>query len=85
MEIEMISEKNFNMERQLTLTGRGPYDETLLEENILNEKIRDEIIGFHGLQPFKKNHTNFLDTILLKPISGELSVDTIKITNEQGD
>ena len=41
------------LERAELLLAKAKDDETLLEEIIFNEKIRDEIIGFHAQQAAK--------------------------------
>jgi HEPN domain-containing protein len=41
-------------ERTELLLAKAKDDETLLEEIISNEKIRDEIIGFHAQQAAEK-------------------------------
>ncbi|MDP2766575.1 MAG: hypothetical protein Q8O41_03865 [Candidatus Methanoperedens sp.] len=47
------------LERAELLLAKSKDDETLLEEIISNEKVRDEIIGFHAQQAAekKKNHS----------------------------
>ena len=42
------------LERAELLLAKAKDDETLLEEIIFNEKIRDEIIGFHAQQAAEK-------------------------------
>lgn len=42
------------LERAELLLAKARDDETLLEEIISNEKIRDEIIGFHAQQSSEK-------------------------------
>lgn len=42
------------LERAKLLLAKAKDDETLLEEIISNEKIRDEIIGFHAQQASEK-------------------------------
>jgi HEPN domain-containing protein len=42
------------LERAELLLAKSKDDETLLEEIISNEKVRDEIIGFHAQQAAEK-------------------------------
>jgi hypothetical protein len=42
------------LERAELLLAKAKDDETLLEEIIFNEKVRDEIIGFHVSKPLKR-------------------------------
>jgi HEPN domain-containing protein len=42
------------LERAELLLAKAKDDETLLEEIISNEKVRDEIIGFHAQQAAEK-------------------------------
>jgi HEPN domain-containing protein len=42
------------LERAELLLAKARDDETLLEEIISNEKIRDEIMGFHAQQSSEK-------------------------------
>jgi len=42
------------LERAELLLAKAKDDETLLEEIIFNEKVRDEIIGFHAQQAAEK-------------------------------
>ena len=42
------------LERAELLFAKAKDDETLLEEIIFNEKVRDEIIGFHAQQAAEK-------------------------------
>ena len=43
-----------SLERAELLLAKAKDDETLLEEIILNEKVKDEIIGFHAQQASEK-------------------------------
>jgi HEPN domain-containing protein len=55
--MKLLSKGRWSMElneRAKLLLAKAKDDETLLDEIILNEKIRDEIIGFHARQAAEK-------------------------------
>jgi HEPN domain-containing protein len=77
------------LERAELLLAKARDDETLLEEIISNEKVRDEIIGFHAQQASEKllkailMAKSLMEIRTLSPFAVEFRYDYIPMEEEE--